>query len=139
VRDHAWTADAVMQSGRFLLRIDDRHWYGLQLEDGVVRAQARVGDLRQELRSLPVHDGGVVLRIASVPPASPAVPLGHAGPDDIVLSVDDGTGPRELARLDGRYLSTEVASGFTGRMIAVGSSESSARVRSVTYRAGAQE
>ena len=26
----------------------------------------------------------------------------------------------EMARLDGRYFSTEVASGFTGRMLAIG-------------------
>jgi hypothetical protein len=35
--------------------------------------------------------------------------LGHEGPD----------GFTELARIDGRYLSTEVAGGFTGRVVGV--------------------
>jgi hypothetical protein len=75
-----------------------------------------------------------VLRIESVQPSSPPLPLGNAGPDDVVLSVDDGDGFRELGRLDGRYLSTEVTSGFTGRMLALGSTDASARVLSVQYR-----
>ena len=68
-------------------------------------------------------------------PHRPQVPLGNAGPDDIVLSVIGSGGPQELARLDGRYLSTEVASGFTGRMLALGSTTVPALVRSVSYHA----
>lgn len=55
VRDHHWAAQVVVQhSGRFLLRLDDRHWYGLKPEGGTVRAEAQIGDLRQELRAHPV-------------------------------------------------------------------------------------
>jgi hypothetical protein len=64
------------------------------------------------------------------------VPLGNAGPDDVILSLHDGDGFRQLGRLDGRYLSTEVASGFTGRMLAVGSTTAPARVVSVRYVPG---
>ncbi|MFK0287548.1 family 43 glycosylhydrolase [Streptomyces sp. NPDC090499] len=134
VRDHVWTADATMaRAGTFAVRLDDRHWYALTLQESTVRAQARVGDLRQQLTAVPVTRETVVLRLSCHLPSSRTVPLGHAGPDEIVLSFDDGTGFTELARLDGRYLSTEVASGFTGRMLALGPAETGGRVLSVEY------
>jgi xylan 1,4-beta-xylosidase len=40
------------------------------------------------------------------------------GPDTVVLGVEDVAGSVEvLAELDGRYLSTEVACGMTGRIL----------------------
>lgn len=136
VRDLAWTARAaVTGSGRFLLRLDDRYWYGLTFKEGQVRAIARIGDVPHELGSAAVASSTMVLRIESVQPSSAPAPLGHAGPDDVVLSFDDGDGFRELGRLDGRYLSTEVGSGFTGRMLALGSTAGQARVMSVEYDA----
>jgi hypothetical protein len=134
IRDLAWSAEAtVAGSGRFLLWLDDRHWYGLTLDDGNVRATVRVGDIEHVLRSAHAASSTAVLRIQSIQPASPPVPLGNAGPDEIVLSVSDGNGFRELGRLDGRYLSPEVASGFTGRMLALGSTRAPGRVLSVRY------
>ncbi|MEV4016847.1 family 43 glycosylhydrolase [Nonomuraea angiospora] len=135
VRDLRWSAEATLESsGRFLLRLDHRHHYGLARYGDRVEASARVGDLDVVLATAFVPDGPVVLRIEAAPPASPTVPLGDAGPDEIVLSVGRPDGVRDLARLDGRYLSTEVASGFTGRMLALGSTTVPAHVRSVTYR-----
>ena len=134
VRDVVWTADAtVVEAGRFLVRIDDNHWYGLVLQDGSVGAEARVGGLSARIADVPVTAGAVVLRIEAVPPSEPSLPFGSAGPDDIVLSVHAGDGFRELARLDGRYLSTEVASGFTGRMLAVAPAGGRGHVLSVEY------
>jgi hypothetical protein len=136
VRDYNWTAEAVIEgSGRFSIRLDDRHWYGLHLEDGTVQAHAQIGDLRQQLHSRMVTQHQLVLRIESVPPTPQPNPYGHGGPDDIVLSVDDEEGRHELARIDGRYLSTEVATGFTGRMLAIGSGATVAHIRSISYRA----
>ncbi|MDQ0957059.1 hypothetical protein QFZ66_000937 [Streptomyces sp. B4I13] len=43
-------------------------------------------------------------------------PAGN-GPDAIEPDIGDGTGTDVLARLDGRYRSTEVAGGFTGRPV----------------------
>jgi Glycosyl hydrolases family 43/Beta xylosidase C-terminal Concanavalin A-like domain len=134
VRDFAWTADATFSaSGRFLLRLDDRHWYGLIFQDGQVRADVQVGDIQHEVTSVTVANSTVVLRIQSRQPSSAPVPLGNAGPDEIVLSLDDGEGFRELGRLDGRYVSTEVASGYTGRMLALGSTAARAHVLSFEY------
>jgi hypothetical protein len=134
VRDLGWTAEATFAApGRFLLRIDDRHWYALAFQDGHVRTSARIGDIEHELGTIAVAGDTVIFRIAGVPPSSPPVPRGHAGPDEIVLSAGDAEGVHELARLDGRYLSTEVAGGFTGRMLALGPATGPARVLSVIY------
>jgi hypothetical protein len=134
VRDLSWTAEAtVADGGRFLLRLDDRHWYGLTFQDGHVHAVAHIGGIDGQIGAVPATGSTVVLRIDSVPPSSPPLPLGTAGPDDVVLSVRDGDGFRQLGRLDGRYLSTEVTSGFTGRMLALGSSAARARIVAVKY------
>ncbi|SDL66821.1 Beta-xylosidase [Glycomyces sambucus] len=133
VTDLRWEAEAVFSgSGRFEVRIDDRHRYGLVFADGTVRAEARIGGVRADLGAAAVGSGtaegstvdghaiggDVVLRLAAV--ECEAETMTAYGPDDIVLSVN-GT---ELARLDGRYLSTEVAAGFTGRMLGVGAAGS---------------
>jgi hypothetical protein len=68
-----------------------------------------------------------------MPASSPTVPLGHGGPDEVVLSVVEHSQARELGRLDGRHLSTEVASGFTGRMLAIQAADGNGRFRSVNY------
>lgn len=137
VRDLAWTAEAVVEgSGRLLLMMDDRHWYGLTLHDGVVTATTCVGGQQQESAPVAVSAAGsVVLRIQATPPDCLPIPLGHAGPDDIVLSLLTEHGPQQLARLDGRYLSTEVVGGWTGRMLALGATNTPARVLSIRYRA----
>ena len=119
VRDRHWAAEAIVRdAGQLLLRIDERHHYGLALHDGVAEVVARIGGLESSLGAIGAS-GEVTLRIASVAPAARPIPLGDAGPDDIVLSIHAGDGWRELSRLDGRYISTEVAGGFTGRMLAL--------------------
>ena len=47
--------------------------------------------------------------------------------------VDGDGGFTELGRVDGRYLSTEVAGGMTGRMAGVAVSRGSVLVRSFAY------
>jgi hypothetical protein len=134
VRDLGWAAEATIAgAGSFLLRIDDRYCYGLTVQEAHVQAWAQLGDLRHELGSA-VGGTETTLRIESVPASSPTVPLGHGGPDDVVLSVATEAGSTELGRLDGRHLSTEVASGFTGRMLAIQGAESPGTVLSVSYK-----
>lgn len=121
VRDLQWSAEAtVAGGGSFMLRIDDRYAYGLTHDAGQVRAWAHLGDIRHEFDAVTIETGGpVTLRIESVPPKSPIVPLGHGGPDELVLSAVGPSGVTVLCRLDGRHVSTEVASGFTGRMLGI--------------------
>ena len=134
VRDLQWMAEArFLDSGRFRIRIDDRHWYGLEWRAGTLTATVRIGDTTSDVARIAVGSTAISLIIASVPAESPAVPFGHGGPDDIVLSYRDETGVHTVTRLDGRYLSTEVAGGFTGRMLALGASGSRSIVRSLRY------
>ncbi|MFJ4027581.1 glycoside hydrolase family 43 protein [Paenarthrobacter sp. NPDC089989] len=135
IRDLSWAAEATVEdAGSLVLRIDDRYCFGLTLDGGQVSAWAQLGDMRHSTgqRSVPA-DGPVVLSLKSVPASSPPVPLGHGGPDDVVLSVMEGSGPVELGRLDGRHLSTEVASGFTGRMLALQAVDGTGTFRPVKY------
>ncbi|GAB3660766.1 glycoside hydrolase family 43 protein [Glycomyces tarimensis] len=134
VRDLTWNAEAAFAgSGRFLLMLDDRHWYGLTFEDGIVRATARIGDIEHGLAAAPCAAEAAVLRIEAVEPAVEGVSPVRIGPDEVVLSFDGGEGLRELGRLDGRYLSTEVAAGFTGRVLALGSADGRTTLRRVEY------
>lgn len=135
VRDFHWTADATIDaSGSFMLRIDDRYCYGLTFDAGKVRAWAQLGEIRHETGSVDIAaDSPVMLRIQSVPASSQTVPLGHGGPDEVMLSVVEHSQTRELGRLDGRHLSTEVASGFTGRMLALQSAGPQGKFMSVSY------
>lgn len=138
VTDLAWSAECELTgTGRFELRIDARHRYAVESDGRSVRAMAVVGGLRHETAPVPVDGPRVRLRIASVAASSPTVPLGHGGPDDVVLGVGAGAEERELLRVDGRYLSTEVASGFTGRVLGVAAGAGLATVHRVRYRAAA--
>ena len=135
VRDLAWSADVVLEgSGRFSLRVDERHWTGLTYDGERVMAEVRIGEMRHVLATADVPAGEVTLRIQSTAPLTAPVPVGNAGPDDIVLSLIRPDGTEELARLDGRYFSTEVASGFTGRMLALSAVRDDSRVRIISYR-----
>lgn len=137
VRDFAWTADAVIEgSGEMRLRLDDRHWCAIIAESGQVRVHVQIGDIHQDFAARDTGRNALVLRLEATTPQSAPVPFGYAGPDDIALSMDAGDGFIELARLDGRYFSTEVAAGFTGRMLAFGSSDPNSRLINVTYSPG---
>jgi len=134
LRDLRWTAEATIEGdGGFEVRLDHRHRYQIRVAGSTVRATARIGDLEVVLGETPTLSGTAVLRLAAQDPAQANVPLGDAGPDVIVLSVVEADGPRELARLDGRYLSTEVASGFTGRMLSLTAIDTPTVVRRVNY------
>ncbi|WP_194396204.1 glycoside hydrolase family 43 protein [Microbacterium atlanticum] len=135
VTDFAWQADAVVQgSGTVGLRLDDRHWCGVIFEDGHAQAIVQIGDVRQRIGRVEIAGDTAILRISTMPPQVAPVPFGYAGPDDVALSVVRDGEVTEIARLDGRYFSTEVAAGFTGRMLALGAPTTDGRVLSVTYR-----
>ena len=130
-------ARAVVDAGRGVgglsVRMDARHHLDLEVDGDVVRAVAQVGSLRSELGRTSVAGGDVVLEVRAVPDE------GHfsstaLGPDRLVAGVVEGGGTfTELGRIDGRYLSTEVAGGMTGRMLGVWCSTGSIAVRSFSY------
>ena len=107
MRDFAWESDALVEfADELRLRLDDRNSCGLIVEAGIARVIVQIGDVRQEVAATRRHRA---------------------------VNRHRRRLPR-LARLDGRYFSTEVAAGFTGRMLAIGSPSRVGRVHSVSYR-----
>ncbi|RKT19922.1 beta-xylosidase [Streptomyces sp. 1114.5] len=107
--------------GGLAVRMDEDHHYEIEAADGEVKVLARIGSLRTEVASRPVPSGAVVLGVDVVPRPTRGP---RTGPDDVILGVEEPDGTfAVLAALDGRYLSTEVAGGFTGRVIGMYAAE----------------
>ena len=111
----ATTIDSSDGSGGLVLRLDERHQYSIESDGARVVVRARVGGLDVDVARVDHRDARVAVRLEIVEADTSS---GLAGPDEIVFFVQPETGGdwTELARLDGRYLSTEVAGGFTGRV-----------------------
>jgi hypothetical protein len=130
--DERWTVEADVTPGpgssaALLLRLDDRHWCAVRAEDGTARGVLRIGPVECEIGSPATGLGpGAALRISSLPAT-------HDGPDDIELSAAVAGAVHVIARFDGRYVSTEVAGGFTGRVIGVTAGHGTARLTSFRY------
>ena len=102
-----------------MLRSDDAHWVAVESTGGAVSARGVVGPFDQVLGTADAPEGSTVtLAIRSSAPApgmfgmtpiTDTLELGLVVDDEFV----------SIATLDGRYLSTEVAGGFTGRVIGV--------------------
>jgi hypothetical protein len=129
--------DARSGVGGLSMRMDARHHLDLSVDSGQLTAVAQVGALRSVLGSLEVPAGDVALEIRSV------ASEGHfsstaLGPDQLVAGVVGADGYTELGRIDGRYVSTEVAGGMTGRLAGVWCARGTLVVRSFRY-AGSDE
>ena len=109
--------DASAGRGGLAVRLDERHYYAVELADGQVSVLARIGPLRQMVTARLVPGGTAVLRVeAHAAPPGLDHPLKE--PDMLHLGLEEPDGSFSvLAELDGRYLSSEVAGGFTGRVI----------------------
>jgi xylan 1,4-beta-xylosidase len=92
------------------VRMDEHAHYDVFVRRGEVAVRARIGPTAALLGSARFHAGPVVLRIETRD--------GVLGPDRVALGYETGDGAFEvLSELDGRYVSTEVAGGFIGRVI----------------------
>jgi beta-xylosidase len=102
--------------GGLAVRLDEQHHYEVEAGDDQVRVLARIGPLRTVLAVRELPPGPVVLRVETA--VTTTLRDARTGPDTVTLGLErpDGSFDR-LAVLDGRYLSTEVAGGFTGRLI----------------------
>ncbi len=130
VMDERWsfTATGSGSSWALVLRFDDAHGVELRVVDGRAEVHARIGPLSGALGEIAAVGEGTALRLESA--------AGTRGaPDDLILSVVDSSATRVLARLDGRYFSTEVAGGFTGRMVGVRALDAPVVVHSLAYSA----
>jgi xylan 1,4-beta-xylosidase len=110
-------ADATAGRGGLAVRLDEGHHYEIEVANGQASVSARIGPLRQTLASRSLEAPPAVLRIEARA-APPGLDHHRTGPDTLQLGVEEPDGTFSvLAELDGRYLSTEVAGGFTGRVI----------------------
>ncbi|KUO16464.1 glycoside hydrolase family 43 protein [Streptomyces dysideae] len=113
--------DPAEGRGGLAVRLDEEHHYEIEVSAGEVRVVGRAGSLRTVVgsRSVPVGPVTLGVRIALTPPQD-----ARTGPDTLTLGVEEPDGTfTVLGTLDGRYLSTEVAGGFTGRVIGMYAAE----------------
>jgi xylan 1,4-beta-xylosidase len=141
VQDEEWSATATLDisagTGRLLVYLNDDHWYGLEASATRVDAVGAAGPFKQKFGTVAVKGGGEVqVRIrASDTPGVGTFPPPPA-PDVVTLEVVVNGEASVLAELDGRYVSTEVAGGFTGRTVGVQAVSSRVVARSFDYRPG---
>jgi len=108
--------DGAEGVGGLAVRLDERHHYEIEASPGQVQVIARIGPLRTVVATAAVPEGPVALGIDVV--ATTDIQDPRTGPDTVVLGLQGSDGEfTALAELEGRYLSTEVAGGFTGRVI----------------------
>lgn len=108
--------DPARGSGGLAVRLDERHHYGIEADAAEVRVVARIGPLRTVVAARTIAGGPLVLGVDVRATDAPTDP--RSGPDELTFGVEGADGAfTALASLDGRYLSTEVAGGFTGRVI----------------------
>lgn len=95
------------------IRMDERAHYEVAVTGGAVVARARIGPLLSVVAEATAPTSPFVLRI-DIRESTGTID----GPDiiDLGAEVEDGTF-HVLASLDGRFLSTEVATGYLGRTI----------------------
>lgn len=130
-RDSYWRFEAdVDTSGTPAVRIrmDEQHWFEIGVAENTVYTTLTIGPIS----NTQVHPEVVVAESLRLHVAARRAT--HNGPDDIELGVATAEEYTQLRRVDGRYLSTEVAGGFTGRTIALHSLSGTSRVIRVDYR-----
>ncbi|WP_353945883.1 glycoside hydrolase family 43 protein [Streptomyces sp. HUAS MG91] len=117
--------------GGLAVRLDEDHHYEIEAGAGTVRVRARIGPLSTVVAEHRVPDGPLTLGVdVTEAPMSDA----RSGPDTLTFDVTGPDGTRTaLATLDGRYLSTEVAGGFTGRVIGLYAAEGTVGFDWFTY------
>jgi xylan 1,4-beta-xylosidase len=137
VRHLEWSARATLDSGdavgRLVLQLDGNHRYCVEVSNHSVRAVARIGTIEQAFGPVEV-DGDSVTLVVSASTTLIAPDVFGKPPDTIRLGVQRDDSIEILAELDGRYLSTEVAGGFTGRMIGIEAESGSIRVNRFRYQ-----
>jgi xylan 1,4-beta-xylosidase len=100
---------AVGEAG-LAVYMDEKHHCEIGVRENSIVVSARIGPVRNTLAEGPRPPGTVVLRIEAKP--------GGQEPDRLAFGFEDGAGMVvALAEIDGRYFSTQVATGFTGRVI----------------------
>ena len=134
IRDLRWLAEvdvSAQGSPALRLRQDERHWYEVGVQDGRAYATLHIGPVENTFADgAPISGERPTLIIETTESLTD-------GPDDVLLKVRDDAGTRLLTRADGRYLSTETAGGFIGRVALLHSVAGKSIFKQVRYRTAA--
>ena len=139
-RDAEWDFEARVTASdgesRVVLRMDADHWYGMTITESEIRATLAIGPSVSVVGSIRRAPGSIVLRISAKP--APPGPMGMPEePDLIELAATSGDGAEHVfGAFAGRYLSTEVAGGFTGRVVGVEAVDGHVTLDRLEYRSG---
>ena len=103
-------------TGGLAVRYDERFFIEIEADGESVTARAHIGGLLQEWSAAAAADV-IDLHLGSRPPQAGAAMVTTSDEFHLAATVD---GTRiDLARIDGRFLSSEVTESFTGRVIGV--------------------
>lgn len=145
-RDVEWRADVTMNvhagQARVILRLDDNHWFGLTLGSNVLETELTVGPATTTIpHSAELVGTGDITASITVRRRPPPQPWGqHPEPDMVGFIVSsESSEPVLLGEFDGRYLSTEVAGGFTGRVWGIEILSGEVLVREVRYTSAPEQ
>lgn len=133
-RDLAWDVDVEVEEGcpTIAVRLDDDHVLRVRVEERSIRAELSLVGLKADIGDLPRALGPLSVRIECRTLGESA--MERKGPDELRLTIVQEGIHGELGRIDGRYLSTEVAGGFTGRIIGIEQGAAPSRVAAFRYR-----
>lgn len=131
VLDHEWTATVELQSGDggLVVRIDDEHWFGIVRRGAVLEVRIVIGPTDAVLATVEAEGRCTVVLSAVASPGR----THRAGPDRLRAGTRRDGLVEWAAEVDGRYISTEVAGGFTGRMLGLRAESGGATFRSLSY------
>jgi xylan 1,4-beta-xylosidase len=131
VHDVSWRA-VIAGSGDIALsvRIDDAHQAIVERVGATIRARVIIGPVEQVLAIATDASPSASLTIEARP--VDARRGERQGPDCLVLGYESGTA-FSLVTIDGRYISTEIAGGFTGRVLGVEALGAPAVLHNFTY------
>lgn len=133
-RDESWQVESVIARGdvSLVVRLDDAHTVTVDAVSDRIEARATIGGFVIPLGSTVRAPGDVVLSIRATAPDDA---FGFTnGPDVLRLGLVEKGTFIELGSIDGRYTSTEVAGGFTGRVVGVTAGERGGTVTRFDYR-----
>lgn len=134
-RDEQWTATVRLTGhAAFQVHMDTSNWAEIIVDDTSVIAQLCTVGILTELARIPLPPDVCGLSIEAAP--WPSDRFLNSGPDELVLAIESDRGRQELARFDGRLLSTEVTTGFTGRTIGMRAQGRKTRVTEFVYQPG---
>lgn len=133
-QDSDWQVTATVPDGDacLVVRVDDAHWAAVERHNHSLSVRMVVGPLDQTLATTTGVGPEHPLAIRAVG-ATDGFTF-RDGPDQLALGYIQNGDFQTLATVDGRYLSTEVAGGFTGRVIGIEAIDTDATLTRFEYQ-----